>query len=552
MKKFLLVAILFVLSISQLKAANNVHKLTEVEKLSATAKLWGFLKYYHPAVANGSLDWDEHLLNKLDEVERSGTKKELSQVFLKWIEELGKVPNTENTTEGEKQNFFTKNFDLSWIENGMYSQELKKKLRFIEQNRFKGEQFYVSAAEQVGSAIFTNEKEYNSFTWEEKNLRLLALFRYWNQVEYFFPYKYQMDKNWDLVLEEMLPLFLNPSTEIEYHLAMLELVAHLDDSHAYLITPELNERLGFYWAPVKLQMIDDKPVVVKFLDSSFAEKDGWKLGDVLLRVNDITISEKLEKEKKYLTGSNLASKYRDIHIPLLNGSTDSVKIEILRDGSQFQKTVKRYYRRQFRKDNSAESWKLINGSIGYVDLGLLEREEVDEMFETFKNTKGIILDIRNYPRGTWYAIATHLHNGNFEIAKSLIPVLDYPGKFKFTESLVITHQNPNPYKGKVVLLVDEYTQSQAEYTVMALQTAPQVTVIGRPTSGANGNVSDISFVGGYTTYMSGLGVFFPDGRETQRVGIFPDIEVETSIEAIKKGEDNILKKALEILTEQIE
>jgi C-terminal processing protease CtpA/Prc len=552
MKKILAAALLFILSISQLEGASNVQNLTEIEKLSATAKIWGFLKYYHPAVANGSLDWDEQLLHRLEEVEKSESKKELSKFFLKWIEELGEVPKVENKTEEMGQNFFTKNFDLSWIENGIFSQELKMKLRFIEQNRYEGEQFYVSAAEQVGSAVFINEKKYDTFTWEERNLRLLALFRYWNQVEYFFPYKYQMDKDWDRVLKDMLPLFLHPATEIEYHLTMLELVAHLDDSHAYLITPQLNKRLGFYWAPVKLQIINGKPVVIEFFDSSFAEKDDWKLGDILLKVNDVSISNILDKEKKYLTGSNLVSKYRDIHIPLLNGSTDSVKVEILRDGSRYQKTVKRYYRREFKKNKTAEKWKLINDNIGYVDLGLLEREEVDSMFEAFKDTQGIILDLRNYPRGTWYGIATHLHKNDFEISKSLIPVLNYPGKFQFTESLKIPHQNPSPYGRRVAILVDEYTQSQGEYTVMALQSAPQVVVIGRPTSGANGNVSDISFVGGYTTYMSGLGVFYPDGRGTQRVGISPDIEVEPSIEDIRMGKDVILTKALEILTEKPE
>lgn len=36
-------------------------KLTEEQKLVATCKVWGFLKYYHPLVAAGKFNWDEQL-----------------------------------------------------------------------------------------------------------------------------------------------------------------------------------------------------------------------------------------------------------------------------------------------------------------------------------------------------------------------------------------------------------------------------------------------------------------------------------------------------------
>ena len=547
MKRHIGIAFLLFLLVFPLGATGKEQDLPETEKLAATAKIWGFLKYYHPGVANGSFNWDEQLLEKLEGIEKIENKKELSEFFLKWIEELGEVPELDFPSEESSENLFNKNFDLSWIESGMFSKKLEKKLRSIEKNRFRGNHFYVQPAEQVGNAIFTNEKEYKSFTWDQKNLRLLALFRYWNQVEYFFPYKYQMDENWDQVLKEMLPLFLNPASEMDYQLAMLATVAKLDDAHAYLITPGLNKRLGFYWAPVELHMLDKQPVVTDFMDKIYAEKDDWKLGDIVLAVNGLPVSEILEKEKRFLTGSNYRSKHRDIHIPLLNGNTDSVEVLILRNGEELEKKVTRYYRREFRPDNSNQPWKFLDNNIGYVDLGLLEREDVPTMYEEFKDASGIIIDARAYPRGTWYALANHLQKENYGIAKSLVPVLDYPGKFRFTETLVIPHDNPDVYEGKVVLLMDEYTQSQGEYTIMALQNAPNVTTIGRPTAGANGNFSDISFVGGYTTGMSGIGVFHPDGRETQRVGISPDIKVERTIPGIKKGEDEILNKALDFL-----
>jgi len=60
--------------------------LSETEKLAATGKVWGFLKYYHPEVAKGKYNWDKELFRVLPLVRNANTKEDLSQVFLDWIE----------------------------------------------------------------------------------------------------------------------------------------------------------------------------------------------------------------------------------------------------------------------------------------------------------------------------------------------------------------------------------------------------------------------------------------------------------------------------------
>ena len=47
--------------------------------------------------------------------------------------------------------------------------------------------------------------------------------------------------------------------------------------------------------------------------------------------------------------------------------------------------------------------------------------------------------------------------------------------------------------------------------------------------------------------ISGIGVYYPEGKETQRIGIVPDIELKPTIEGIKKGQDELMNKAIEII-----
>ena len=71
--------------------------------------------------------------------------------------------------------------------------------------------------------------------------------------------------------------------------------------------------------------------------------------------------------------------------------------------------------------------------------------------------------------------------------------------------------------------------------------------MGSTTAGADGNVSSIKLPGGIMTMISGIGVYYPDGKETQRIGIVPDIVVKPTIEGFNKGKDEVLEKALEFV-----
>jgi C-terminal processing protease CtpA/Prc len=95
--------------------------------------------------------------------------------------------------------------------------------------------------------------------------------------------------------------------------------------------------------------------------------------------------------------------------------------------------------------------------------------------------------------------------------------------------------------------VNEVSQSSAEFHAMAYRVHPNATVIGSTTAGADGNVSGFYLPGNINTMISGIGVYYPDGKETQRIGIVPDIEVTPTIESIKQNEDPLLEKALELI-----
>jgi C-terminal processing protease CtpA/Prc len=82
---------------------------------------------------------------------------------------------------------------------------------------------------------------------------------------------------------------------------------------------------------------------------------------------------------------------------------------------------------------------------------------------------------------------------------------------------------------------------------MALRATPNSVVVGSTTAGADGNASGIALPGNLSTMISGLGVFYPDHRLTQRVGIIPDVVVRPTVKGIAAGRDEMLETAIHLV-----
>ena len=548
MKKRLLFPILLLILTHSIFAQNE---LTETEKLATTAKIWGFLKYYHPEVANGKYNWDEELFKILPKVKTTINSKQLSQVYIDWIKSLGEIKPCKKCNAKKNAKYFDKNFNLDWLNNNQtFSTQVSEKLKYIEENRHQGEKHYVAYySNKLKIADFTNEIEYKDFDWQDENLRLLTLFRYWNQIGYFFPAKYQTDTNWDIVLNQMIPKFLYSKSESEFHQAMLELAVSIDDSHVRFQTKQTNSFFGNYLLPVEFKLIENKAVITGFYNDSLAKLDDLKIGDIITKANDKVIKTLFDEKEEYIMGSNDSRKIFYSRYYILNGTTNSVKLEIIRENETVTKSVKRYMFKDFnyKEKNELEKYKILENNIGYVNIGAIK--DVPKTMEALINTKAIIFDIRNSTASTPYHFASYITSQKRDFYKAIEPDLDYPGKYKWTKTYQSGTNGKLKYTGKVILLVDENCQSQREFTAMCLQTGDNVTTIGSQTSGADGNVVIFNMLGGYKTQISGVGIFYPDGTETQRKGVKIDIEVKKTIEGVNSQKDEVLERAIEFVNE---
>lgn len=519
--------------------------LSENQKLESLCRVWGFLKYYHPHVAKGNLNWDQQLFKKINELERINDKAALNNLYSNWITDLGKINECAECIPEADKTYFLKNFDLSWIDNSnIFTDITSQKLRYIEKNRNTDNNHFIGKGGR--KIFFKNEHSYGS-QFTSKQISLLELFRYWNYVEYFFPYKYQTDQKWNEVLAEMIPKFLTINNDEDYQLALAELVAKIDDSHAFLFSPLISlHQYGNRKLPLEYSYAEGRLIVTKINDNRLHEKTPFNIGDVIYDVNGKTIPQMVNSLGKDIPASNSWGKVNKLKSKLLFSNQDSLSVKLERNGQNIEVVAKTYFIKDIivKKVPTPQKWKFLDEEkkIGYVNMGILAKDEVNEMYKNLKYTESIIFDLRNYPKLTIIPLSELLLPQSTTYYQFNFPETTYPGKF-YSRKNNIGRKNPDYYKGNVIVLVDENTQSQAETTTMMFKQHPKAKVIGSNTSGANGDIIKFK-IADLDTCFTGLGAYYPDGRETQRIGIIPDILIKPTLEGIKSGKDEILERAL--------
>ncbi|WP_339702021.1 S41 family peptidase [uncultured Marixanthomonas sp.] len=524
-----------------------------INALELLGRVWGFLKYYHPRIAKGNYNWDYQLFRFLPEYLKVKNDKERNNIIMNWIDSLSQLEKCSKCKPTDEDAILKP--DLKWIDN--QEEDLKNKLLYIYKNRSQGKNYYIGMAPN-GNPDFKNENAYSNMPYPDDGYRLLSLYRYWNMINYFFPYKHLMDKDWNIKLREYIPVFLNAKNELEYEFAALRIIGDVQDTHANLWggANKIDEWKGVNYSPIHVRFIENQLVVTDYYNDELRSQVGLKIGDIITKINGENIEQIVKEKSKYYPASNIPTKLRDISADILRSNSNEIEIDYISEKSKIQTKILKLYPndslniyRWYKKSND-QSYKMLDNNIGYVTLQNIKEDDITQIKKEFKDTKGIIIDIRNYP-STFvpFSLGSYFVSTSTPFVKITNGNVDNPGEFTFSRELKIPSKGKT-YEGKLIVLVNELSQSQAEYTAMAFRAGDNTTIIGSTTAGADGNVSAILLPGGLRTMISGIGINYPNGDETQRIGIIPDIEIKPTIEGIRAGKDELLEKAIETIIEE--
>lgn len=279
------------------------------------------------------------------------------------------------------------------------------------------------------------------------------------------------------------------------------------DPHSSYSTPKevksLNEPLqgNFEGVGVQFNVLEDTLLVVQTVNGGPSEKVGIIAGDRFVSVNDTAIAGvKMSKE--------------DIMRRLRGPKGTKVKIGVKRAG--IKETVYFTVTRDKIPLNTVDASYMLRPGIGYIRIasfGLTTHKEFTDCIDQLKKQgmKDLVLDLQDNGGGYLQAAADLLNE-----------LLDENDLLVYTEGRTVRRQefrakgNGMFRKGRIVVLVNEYSASAAEIVTGAIQDQDRGTVVGRRTFGKGLVQRPIDMPDGSMIRLTVAHYYTPSGRCIQK------------------------------------
>ena len=193
--------------------------------------------------------------------------------------------------------------------------ELSDLLRRIYLNCVPSQQWYVSIAPPIRILQFQHEAAYPAMS-ADFGLQILAVFRFWNAVEYWFPYRDVIGTNWDDVLKEYIPKVGLARSLEAYQRGVLTLTARINDSHVFVSASSGSMAVrmpeGSRLFPMNLRFVENQAVITAVL--------AVERGDVVTEIDRASVLRLIEQLRPYYGASNEAAALRNIAAGMTGGT----------------------------------------------------------------------------------------------------------------------------------------------------------------------------------------------------------------------------------------
>lgn len=210
--------------------------------------------------------------------------------------------------------------------------------------------------------------------------------------------------------------------------------------------------------------------------------------------------------------------------------------------------VRKYFDRELMLAGEMKmEYETLPGNIGYIRFSTFTEGnwilEFHGVLDYFRNTKGLIIDVRNNGGGS-------NNNSDIVVSRFLSAPLAY-GATYFKRQLQPTHQlqprGPFCYSNPVVVLINGVCFSTTEDFVEMMKQVSTVTVVGDTTAGGSGAPEYFSLPSGRQIRISMKDSRRYDGIPYEWNGVPPHIRVAQTEVDVQSGRDRQLEYAITML-----
>jgi carboxyl-terminal processing protease len=365
--------------------------------------------------------------------------------------------------------------------------------------------------------------------------------------------------DWKAIRDQYLPRVKAAKLSDEFHRVLDEMIRRLGQSHFAVIRPDhvvgihtrSDRDLENGSVGLTLRWIDGEAVVYDLERDFPARAAGVRKGWVLLRMNGKTPQALYEKSLRERPGFHLRpeiSRIRALSDELGGKPGEKVTLDFLDERNRARRVVLTRKAQSIGESTDVEfESKRIGERVGYVRFSLFYGDLIsrfDAALRSLRDTDSLIIDLRGNPGGAGDlapAVAS---------AFAATPGSLGTSKFRYATRDFAYKAAADPYRGRVYILVDEWSASTSEVFTSGMQESKRATVIGTATAGAV-LPSLLAFLPTGAALQYVISDFrTPAGRLVEGSGVTPDIDARLTRAALLQGKDPALEAALALAAKE--
>ncbi len=330
----------------------------------------------------------------------------------------------------------------------------------------------------------------------------------------------------------------NIDKEKMFYGAISGMVNSLDDPYTVFMDPsetkKFDDELNGVFDGIGAEIGVKKNIItiIAPLPDSPAEKSGLKAGDKVLKIDDAIAADlSLDEAVSLIRGPKGTTV---VLIVMRDGETESREIKIARNTIIVKSAELKF------KD--AEKGKIAVVKISRFGEDTFSNIKIFASEILKQGAKGIVLDLRNNPGG--------LLDSAVDIAGIFLPKNKIVAIEKFSNDNkkdYLTDGNNELGNLPAIILANEGSASAAEILAGALRDNRQIKIAGKKTFG-KGSVQEVEPLKNNSALKITIAEWLtPSGKNINKEGLKPDIEIELSAEDFEEGKDPQLDEAIKIL-----
>ena len=545
-----------------------------LDNLTAFARLYGYVRYFHPSDEAASADWTLMLRAGVERVEDAHSDRALVDALRALFAPVAPSVRIALQSEPPPQAARMTGDIIAWRHRGLGSESWLARVAGYQSERVAPAADMPALARLdlthglVAYVPLIVERAADGHTlpratahplapnatpadWtpsgDDRTSRLAAVIEAWNIAQHFYPNLETMHIKWAAQLPVSLDEAARDENAAAFDLTLHRLTGAMRDGHAGANRrgPPLFSSaadMPFAW-----EWIEDHVVITAVADGI----ETLRPGDVVLAIDGRTIADLLSQAAPPYGGSTLAHwRFNALAMQILIGDADRPETLTTERGGQTSNVAVSPRLRPPDGDLVAQPRPAVIADLEpgllYVDLTRLRGEELSANLSRMAAARAIVFDVRDYPTSAAFNLLPHLADHHLYSDQFNMPTYTQPDQHGVTYENGAWDLSPQApqFSGALVFMTDERATSYGESIMGVVQDADLGPIVGAATSGTNGNMNQVPLITGHAMSWTGMQVLRPDGSQRFGVGVEPTLPIRRTIAGVRAGRDEVLEAAI--------